>query len=92
MFQEREQRARTKNRAVHNLPVVVADACDDGEDSGGYERDKLVVRSFNGEAVRDDGSSLSAIRYRADGSNRRDWQPSDASMPSSRSERAHSVD
>jgi len=73
------------------LPLVADD--NGGEDSGSYERDKRIVRgSVDAEAVYNDGSSLSAIRHRADGSNRGDWQPGDASMPSSRSKGAHSMD
>jgi len=63
------------------------------EDSGSYERDKRVIAGgIDAEAVYNDGSSLSTIRHRADGSNRGDWQSGDASMPSTRSEGAHSMD
>lgn len=87
--QIREQESRrAKKSAIYNLRL----AADDDEDSGGYERDKRIVHSVDGETIYNDGSGLSAIRHRADGSNRGDWQPGDASMPSSRSEGAHTVD
>lgn len=68
--QERVQKGRTENSAVYNLPLAADD--NGAEDSGGYGRDKRVVRRVDSEAVYNDGSSLSAIRHRADGSDRGD--------------------
>lgn len=91
ILQECKQKSRTKNSTVNNLALATDD--NRSEDSGSYEHDKRVVRNgVDAETVYNDGSSLSAIRHRADGSNRGDWQSGDTSMPRTRSEGAHSMD
>jgi len=89
-LQEREQKSRAEdNSAVDNLHLVA----DDNGGNGSHERDKRLGRAgVDTETVYNDGSSLSAIRHRADGSNRGDWQSGDASMPGPRSEGTHSMD